>query len=65
MAARTGTPFLYRLLPAWEVLGRVFRGKFIAGLKSAFRGGKLEFHGHLASLAEPPLLRRLAQSSVP
>jgi hypothetical protein len=36
-----------------KVLGRVFRGKFIAGLKAAFREGKLEFHGHLASLAEP------------
>jgi hypothetical protein len=36
-----------------KVLGRVFRGKFIAGLKTAFREGKLEFHGHLASLAEP------------
>jgi hypothetical protein len=36
-----------------KVLGRVFRGKFIAGLKTAFREGKLEFHGHLASLTEP------------
>ncbi|MBB5060498.1 hypothetical protein HDF16_005234 [Granulicella aggregans] len=36
-----------------EVLGRVFRGKFLAGLKAAFREGKLEFHGHLASLSEP------------
>ena len=36
-----------------KVLGRVFRGKFIAGLKTAFQEGKLEFHGHLASLAEP------------
>jgi hypothetical protein len=36
-----------------KVLGRVFRGKFIVGLKAAFREGKLEFHGHLASLAEP------------
>jgi len=36
-----------------KVLGRVFRGKFIAGLKTAFREGKLEFHGHLASLAVP------------
>jgi hypothetical protein len=35
------------------VLGRVFRGKFIAGLKAALREGKLEFHGHLASLAGP------------
>ena len=36
-----------------KVLGRVFRGKFVAGLKAAFREGKLEFHGHLVSLAEP------------
>ncbi len=36
-----------------KVLGRVFRGKFLAGLKTAFREGKLEFHGHLASLSEP------------
>jgi len=36
-----------------KVLGRVFRGKFIAGLKTAFHQGKLELHGQLASLAEP------------
>ena len=36
-----------------RVLGRVFRGKFLAGLKAAFREDKLEFHGQLASLAEP------------
>ena len=36
-----------------KVLGRVFRGKFVAGLKTAFQEGKLEFHGHLASLVEP------------
>jgi hypothetical protein len=36
-----------------KVLGRVFRGKFIAGLKAAFREDKLEFHGQPASLAEP------------
>ena len=36
-----------------KVLGRVFRGKFAAGLKAAFREGKLEFHGHLTSLADP------------
>ncbi len=36
-----------------KVLGRVFRGKVVAGLKAAFREGKLEFHGHLAPLAEP------------
>jgi hypothetical protein len=36
-----------------RVLGRVFRGKFVTGLKAAFCEGKLEFHGHLAPLAEP------------
>jgi hypothetical protein len=36
-----------------KVLGRVFRGKFVAGLKTAFHEGTLEFHGHLASLAAP------------
>ena len=36
-----------------KVLGRVFRGKFLAGLKAAFREGKLEFRGHYASLSEP------------
>jgi hypothetical protein len=36
-----------------KVLGRVFRGKFIAGLKTAFHQGKLGFHGHLASPSEP------------
>ena len=36
-----------------KVLGRVFRGKFVAGLKAAFRQGKLGFHVHLTPLAEP------------
>lgn len=36
-----------------KVLSRVFRGKFDAGLKRAFRRGKLSFHGGLRSLAEP------------
>jgi hypothetical protein len=36
-----------------KVLGRVFRGKFLAGLKAAYREGQVEFHGHLAPLAEP------------
>jgi hypothetical protein len=40
------------LLPV-RVLGRVFRGKFIAGLRAAFREGKLDLRGHLAPLAEP------------
>jgi hypothetical protein len=36
-----------------KVLSRVFRGKFLAGLKKAFHHGNLQFHGHLAPLAEP------------
>jgi hypothetical protein len=37
-----------------KVLSRVFRGKFVAGLKTAFHAGALQFHGHLLPLAEPP-----------
>lgn len=36
-----------------KVLSRVFRGKFVAGLKQAFQNGRLHFHGKLASLAQP------------
>jgi hypothetical protein len=36
-----------------KVLSRVFRGKFVAGLKAAFRAGTLQFHGSLRHLAEP------------
>ena len=35
------------------MLSRVFRGKFVAALKAAFRDGMLEFHSQLAPLAEP------------
>jgi hypothetical protein len=35
-----------------KVLSRVFRGKFLAALKTAFREGTLQFHGHLAPLME-------------
>jgi hypothetical protein len=41
-----------------RVLGRLFRGKFLALLKAAFDGGKLSFHGQLAHLAEPTEFRR-------
>jgi hypothetical protein len=34
-----------------KVLSRVFRGKFVAGLKSAFYTGTLQFYGNLAPLA--------------
>jgi len=36
-----------------KVLSRVFRGKFVAALKNAFREAKIEFHGALAPLAPP------------
>jgi hypothetical protein len=36
-----------------KVLSRVFRGKFVAALKTAFRDTTLEFHGQLVPLAEP------------
>ncbi len=36
-----------------RVLSRIFRGKFVAGLKTAFRQDRLAFYGHLAALAEP------------
>jgi hypothetical protein len=36
-----------------KVLSRVFRGKFVAKLKTAFREARLEFHGTLTPLAEP------------
>ena len=35
------------------VLSRVFRGKFVAGLRNAFHRGELQFHGSLLPLAEP------------
>jgi hypothetical protein len=35
------------------VLRRVFRGKFVAGLKHAFQSGRLNFRGNLAALAQP------------
>jgi predicted Zn-ribbon and HTH transcriptional regulator len=39
------------LLPV-RVLSRVFRGKFVAGLRALFTQGKLRFAGRLESLAE-------------
>jgi Putative transposase/Transposase zinc-binding domain len=35
-----------------KVLSRVFRGKFVAGLRSSFQKGALQFHGNLVPLAE-------------
>jgi hypothetical protein len=41
-----------------KVLGRVFRGKFLEGLRAAFDRGKLSFHGTLAALADADEFRR-------
>ena len=47
-----------------KVLSRVFRGKFIAALKRAFRSGKLEFHGRLKSLADEVVFEQLLNKAV-
>jgi len=35
-----------------KVLSRVFRGKFVGGLKKAFQNGQLSFHGNLTPLTQ-------------
>lgn len=42
-----------------RVLSRVFRGKFVAGLKHARQCGKLAFHGELTDLVEAAKFERL------
>jgi hypothetical protein len=41
-----------------KVLGRLFRGKFLAGLKHAYQAGQLSLGGSVADLAEPAAFRR-------
>jgi len=41
-----------------RVLSKVFRGKFVSGLKRLFRSHKLSFHGSLSSLADSKQFRR-------
>jgi len=41
-----------------RVLSKVFRGKFVAGLKRLFRKHELSFHGSLGSLADPKSFHR-------
>ncbi|HEY4362992.1 MAG TPA: IS91 family transposase [Bryobacteraceae bacterium] len=41
-----------------RVLSKVFRGKFVAGLKRLFRRGDLRFHGRLSGLADARTFRR-------
>jgi hypothetical protein len=47
-----------------RVLSRVFRGKFIGGLKAAFDDGALQFHGRLKPLATAAAMERLLDQSV-
>jgi hypothetical protein len=47
-----------------RVLSRVFRGKFLAGLRAAFRRGRLRFPGRLAALARPRRFDRLIAETV-
>jgi hypothetical protein len=45
------------LLPV-KVLGRLFRGKFLAGLRQLYDDGRLRLQGSVAALAAAPVFRR-------
>jgi Putative transposase/Transposase zinc-binding domain len=45
-----------------KVLSRVFRGKFVAGLRREFQPGKLGFYGDQEALRDPKLFRALLRS---
>lgn len=47
----------YRFFLPVKVLSRVFRGKFVASLRRAFRHGALALPGRLADLTEPEAFR--------
>jgi hypothetical protein len=47
-----------------RILSRVFRGKFIALLKTAWQRGELRFYGQLEPLATPAAMARLLDQSV-
>jgi hypothetical protein len=42
-----------------KALSRVFRGKFVAGLRTLYAGHKLGFHGTLTALESPPAFEAL------
>jgi hypothetical protein len=56
--ARTWKPCRPGFFLPVRVLSRLFRGKFLAELKHAFREGSLEFHGTLVPLASPAAFDR-------
>jgi hypothetical protein len=47
-----------------RVLSRIFRGKFLAGLRTAFQRGRLKFRGRLARLADVDRFDRLLVDAV-
>jgi Putative transposase/Transposase zinc-binding domain len=47
-----------------RILSRVFRGKFLSGLRTAFQKGRLRFHGRLKALARPERFHRLLDETV-
>ena len=48
----------------FQVLSRVFRGKFLAGLRKLFTRGQLHFAGKLTALSRPEQFNRLLSESV-
>ena len=48
-----------------RALSRMFRGKYLAGLKALYAAGELEFHGKLESLARPGNFASWFQEAVP
>jgi len=48
------------LLPV-KVLGKLFRGKFLAGLKNAYQAGQLKLTGSVIHLGDPRAMQRLLQ----
>lgn len=46
-----------------RVLSRLFRGKFLAGLRDAFRNGRLELHGALSRYRDPRAFEGLLRES--
>ncbi|MFQ5734576.1 MAG: transposase [Planctomycetaceae bacterium] len=42
-----------------KVLGKLFRGKFLAGLQEAYRSGELQLNGSVAALTDPARFREL------
>jgi hypothetical protein len=53
-----------RFFLPFQILSRVFRGKFLAGLRNLFTRGRLRFPGKLAALTRPKQFNRLVSDSV-